>query len=144
MNVLRISGYNPKHTTTKLLYELFCQGGPIKNIYINRQDAFAIIRFHHDESVPYCLALFEGIEMHGRLLRMNPVRHNKNTNCYLEYLKAVRQKLRDEFAKINPPKLPPKSSKDDKIKCIERPSSGQKDKRSNRKKRSKRCSKFFN
>lgn len=110
MNSLRISGYNPKLTTNTLLYELFCQGGPIKSIsFCKRPDDHAIIRFQHDESVPYCLALFEGIELHGRLLRMNPLRYNKNTNLYLDYLKEVRHKFRDEYAQITPPALPAKS-----------------------------------
>lgn len=132
MNSLRISGYNPKLTTSTLLYELFCQGGPIKSISLcKRPDDHAIVRFHHDESVPYCLALFEGIQLHGRLLRMNPLRYNKSTHLYTDYLREVRHKFRDEYAKITPPPLPPKTCANDRPQYI-------KDRRSNKKKLKKR------
>lgn len=128
MNSLRISGFDPKLTTSNLLYELFCQGGPIKSISLKyKPEPNAFVRFQHDESVPYCLALFDGIELHGRLLRLNPLRYNKNTHSYLDYLKDVRRRLRDEYAKIEPPKLPPKSCPAEKCQII-------KDRRSNRKK----------
>lgn len=129
MNSLKISGYNSKLTTSTLLYELFCQGGPIKSIILcKRPDEHAIIRFQHDESVPYCLALFEGVELHGRLLRMNPLKYNKNTYMYTNYLREVRHKFRDEYAKIDPPALPPKICSNDRLKYT-------KDRRSNKKRK---------
>lgn len=115
MNALRVSEFNSTLTSVPLLYELFTQGGPIKNINIvKRPEPHAIIRFQHDESVPYCIALFDGIELHGRLLRLNPLRRSRNSHSYLEYLHAVRHKLRDEFSQITPPNLPPKIHTNDK------------------------------
>lgn len=110
MSALRVSGFNSKLVKMPLLYELFTQGGPVKKVVmmVRGPEPHAIVHFHHEESVPYCLALFNGLQMHGELLRLNPLRYNKNTNSYLNYMNEVRRKLRDEFASITPPELPPK------------------------------------
>lgn len=109
MNALRVSGFNPKLVNTTLIHELFTQGGPVTNIsLVKKPEYHAIVRFQHEESVPYCLALFDGIELFGDPIRLNPLRYNKDTNSFLKYLKNVRSILRDQFATLPPPNLPPK------------------------------------
>lgn len=103
---LYVTGFDPKLTRKHVLEELFTQGGPVKEVTMF--DTHAYILFHHEESVPYCLALFNEVELYGQKLRLNPRNRTKETYCYLKYLLAVRKKLMSEYIKITPPNLPPK------------------------------------
>lgn len=103
---LYVTGFNPKLTTKHLLKELFMQGGPVRDVTLF--DTHAYVLFEDEESVPYCLALFNEIEVHGQKLRLNPRSKTKDAFCYLKYLTTVRKKLMDEYMKIPPPELPPK------------------------------------
>lgn len=104
---LYVTGYNPKLTTKHLLTELFTQGGPISDVTM--MDTHAYVLFQHEESVAYCLALFNEIELHGNKLRISPRnRGDRKVFSYLKYLQDVRTKLRDQYFKITPPDLPAK------------------------------------
>lgn len=101
---LYVTGFNSKCTTKKILKELFTQGGPVADITMF--DTHAYVRFQHPESVPYCLALFNEVELFGDKLRLNPRHKSDTTFGYLRYLAQVRDKLRDEYMSKEPPKLP--------------------------------------
>lgn len=105
---LYVTGFNPKHTSKRLLDELFTQGGPVKNITLFNTHAYVL--FHHEESVAYCLALFNEVELHGQKLRLNPKFRTRDTFCYMRYLVSVREKLMREYMKIPPPDLPPRQA----------------------------------
>lgn len=103
---LYVTGFNSKRTSKRLLEELFTQGAPI--VDITMFDSHAYVLFQHEESVPYCLALFNEIELNGEKLRLNPRCKTNDAFCYLKYLNVVREKIRSEYMKIPPPDLPPK------------------------------------
>lgn len=103
---LYVTGFNPKTTSKRLLAELFTQGAPVSDVTLI--DSHAYVLFQHEESVPYCLALFDGVELHGEKLRISPRVKRKDAFSYLKYLMTVRQTLRDAYLKIPPPNLPPK------------------------------------
>lgn len=103
---LYVTSFNSKTITKNLLKELFCQGGPVVDITLF--DTHAYVLFEDEESVPYCLALFNEIELYGHKLRISPRIRTKDALSSLRYLKLVRDKLRNEFSKIPPPKLPAK------------------------------------
>lgn len=105
-NTLYVTGFDPKLTKKHVLEELFTQGGPVKEVTM--LDTHAYVLFQHEESVPYCLALFNEIELHGQKLRLNPRFRTSETYCYMKYLIAVRKKLMSEYMKIPAPDLPPK------------------------------------
>ncbi|KAH3826207.1 RNA-binding protein 7-like [Dreissena polymorpha] len=59
----------------ELLYELFLQAGPLERVSIakekdGRPKGFAFITFAHDESVPYTVQLMDGIQLFGRVLKL--------------------------------------------------------------------------
>lgn len=109
---LYVTGFNPKLMKKHLLEELFTQGGPVRDVTLF--DTHAYILFQHVESVPYCLALFNEVELHGEKLRISPRRKTKDAFCHINYLMTVRKTLMNEFMKIPPlnlpPRLPPKKS----------------------------------
>lgn len=103
---LYVTGFNSKLITKSLLRELFTQGGPVVDVTLFETHAY--ILFQHQESVPYCLALFNEVELHGEKLRINPRFKLKDNYSYLNYLAKVRKRLMDEYMKMDPPDLPPK------------------------------------
>jgi len=103
---LYVTGFTLSSNTKRLLEELFSQGGPIVNATVFQTHAY--ILFQDEVSVPYCLALFNEVELNGQKLRLSPRCKTKNTYCYLKYLMKVREKLKDQYMKITPPNLPPK------------------------------------
>lgn len=105
---LYVTGFDSKCMTKRLLEELFSQGGPVSEIILFETHAF--VQFQHEESVPYCLALFNEIELHGQKLRISPRHKSKSAFCYLKYLMAVREKLMTENRKIPAPDLPPRQT----------------------------------
>lgn len=109
---LYVTGFNPKKTTKPLLKELFCQGAPVADITLFETHAY--ILFKDEESVAYCLALFNEIELHGEKLRLNPRVRSKNSYCFMSYLKKVRDRLRQEYQKVTTPDLPLKKYSDRK------------------------------
>lgn len=102
-----MSGYNPKLTTKHMLEELFTQGAPVANITMF--DTHAYVLLHDEVSVPYCLALFRDIELHGEKLRISPRIKGKPMYIYINQLENIRKKLMDAYRKIPPPDLPPKA-----------------------------------
>lgn len=77
--------------TEDLLYELFLQAGPLENVTIpkdkdGRQRNFAFIAFKHPVSVPYSIALMNGISLFGRPLCLNARSGSNEPNPYLEQL----------------------------------------------------------
>ena len=60
---LYVTEFNPKLMKRHLLQELFSQGGPVKDITMF--DTHACVLFQHEESFPYCLALFNEVELFG-------------------------------------------------------------------------------
>lgn len=112
---LYVTGFNSKKITKPLLKDLFTQGGPVVDITLFETHAY--ILFQDEESVPYCLALFNEVELHGEKLRLNPRFRTKDTYCYINYLAKVRSRLRDEYLMKTPPELPPKKY-GDKLKPV--------------------------
>lgn len=109
---LYVTGFNPKLMKRHLLKELFTQGGPVTDVTLFETHAYVL--FQHFESVPYCLALFQDVEIFGDKLRLKPRCHTAgNPYTYLDYLTEVRGKLRDEYSKSKPPSLPAKKYPDD-------------------------------
>lgn len=107
---LYVTGFDRKRTTKDLLKELFMQGGPV--VDITMFDTHAYVLFQHEESVPYCLALFNDIELHGSRLRISPRFKTKSTFAYLDYLIQVRRELRDRNMRQTPPDLPSRTYPD--------------------------------
>jgi len=105
-NTIYVTGFNPRLTTKTLLTELFSQGGPVADVTLFSTHAYVL--FQDEESVAYCLALFNGIELHGRRLNLSPRAQDKDTYKFLDYLTRVRNKIRDDYMKIDPPQMPAK------------------------------------
>lgn len=103
---LYVTGFSPKLITKPLLLELFNQGGPVADITLFETHAYVL--FQHEVSVPYCLALFNEIELHGNKLRLSPRARTKDTYSCIDYLTKIRDKIRDDYMRIDPPQLPPK------------------------------------
>lgn len=104
---LYVTGFNSKLIKRHLLKELFCQGGPVVDVTLFETHAY--ILFQHAESVPYCLALFHDIEIFGDKLKLKPRCHTSgNPYTYLDYLTSVRNTLREDYARVEPPSLPAK------------------------------------
>lgn len=82
------------------------QGGPVTDVKLFETHAY--VQFQDQDSVPYSLALFNDIELHGRKLRISAKHKSKSSLSYLKYLMQVREILRDQYRKMEPPKLPPK------------------------------------
>lgn len=103
---LYVTGFDSKRATKDLLKELFTQGGPV--VDITMFDTHAYVLFQHQESVPYCLALFNDIELHDKKLRLSPRFKTKDTFSYVQHLAQVRDRLRDKYMRETPPHLPAK------------------------------------
>lgn len=78
---LVIKNFDPERTTFKLLKELCLQGGPVRNVVVKSDHAF--VEFEDVESVGYSKALFDGIEMFGKKLHMEP--KIKTDQSYYKY-----------------------------------------------------------
>lgn len=60
-------------------FYLNSKGGPVKKIVFREQ--FSFVEFEDAESVAYCLALFDGVELFGDRLQLQPkINHQVNTN----------------------------------------------------------------
>jgi len=74
--------------TKDLLKELFMQGGPVRNV-VMPQNSFAFVEFDDAESVGYCLALFNGVEINGKPLECKPkLEYNEE---YYTYQRRLQQ-----------------------------------------------------
>lgn len=104
--ILYVSGYNIKKTTQHMLEELFIQAGPIRSVIM--YETRAQVCFQDAESIPYCLALFQGLELHGNRLKFQVKYYRKDTNKLIHDLADVRNSFRQYNLKIPPPDLPPK------------------------------------
>lgn len=87
-------GNLPEMVTEDLLFELFTQAGPVENVKIvkDRTGAhrgFAFVTFKHEESVPYTIALMEGVHLFGKVLNLQ--RRSGAENDDNPYLKAIRE-----------------------------------------------------
>ncbi|KAJ8390626.1 hypothetical protein AAFF_G00102320 [Aldrovandia affinis] len=65
------------HSSVKeeILFELFLQAGPLKKVTIardreGRQRSYGFVCYKHQESVPYAIALLNGIRLYGRPIRL--------------------------------------------------------------------------
>ncbi|XP_018590258.2 RNA binding motif protein 11 [Scleropages formosus] len=61
--------------TEEILFELFLQAGPLKKVAIARdkegqQKSYGFVCFKHRESVPYAIALLDGIWLYGQPIRL--------------------------------------------------------------------------
>ncbi|CAI9558293.1 unnamed protein product [Staurois parvus] len=59
----------------EILYELFLQAGPLSKVTIARDKdgntkSFGFVCFQHTESVPYAVALLNGIRLYGRPIKL--------------------------------------------------------------------------
>ncbi|XP_042314312.1 splicing regulator RBM11, partial [Sceloporus undulatus] len=59
----------------EILYELFLQAGPVTKVTIckdkdGKPKAFGFVCFKHTESVPYAIALLNGIRLYGRPIKL--------------------------------------------------------------------------
>ncbi|KAM4795632.1 splicing regulator RBM11 [Rhinophrynus dorsalis] len=59
------------HVKEEILYELFLQAGPVTKVNIAKDKdgnfkSFGFVCFKHTESVPYAIALLNGIRLYGR------------------------------------------------------------------------------
>ncbi|XP_008113891.2 splicing regulator RBM11 [Anolis carolinensis] len=59
----------------EILYELFLQAGPITKVTVckdkdGKPKAFGFVCFKHTESVPYAIALLNGIRLYGRPIKL--------------------------------------------------------------------------
>eukprot|EP00095_Tigriopus_kingsejongensis_P003315 maker-scaffold612_size124412-snap-gene-0.22 protein:Tk03315 transcript:maker-scaffold612_size124412-snap-gene-0.22-mRNA-1 annotation:"rna-binding protein 7" len=67
----------------EILYELFCNAGPVKSVKIpidretKKQKPFGFVLFHHPETVPFAVNLFKEVTLFGRSLRLQ----NKDTGA---------------------------------------------------------------
>ncbi|KAF8770748.1 RNA-binding protein 7 like protein [Argiope bruennichi] len=65
-----------ERVTEDLLYELFLQAGPLESVKIpkekdGRQRNYGFITFKHAVSVPYSIALMDGLSLFGKPLLLN-------------------------------------------------------------------------
>jgi len=81
---LRVSNYGRK-VNESLLRELFSQGGPVRKIVFKEQ--FSFVEFDDADSVAYCLALFDGVELFGDRLQLSPKINHQKVFDYLNTLK---------------------------------------------------------
>ncbi|XP_013776412.1 RNA-binding protein 7-like [Limulus polyphemus] len=82
-----------------MLYELFLQAGPLEGVTVpkdreGKRRPYAFITFKHEESVPYTMALLDGIKLFGRQLRLQH-RSGSDTkqNKYLLTMEAHQRSL---------------------------------------------------
>ncbi|XP_053208916.1 RNA-binding protein 7-like [Panonychus citri] len=75
----------PEKVTKNLLFELFLQCGPVRNV-VHKPD-FAFIEFENQVSVGYSLALMDGVQLFGKKLELQPKIPNEETFAYLQRLK---------------------------------------------------------
>uniref|UniRef100_A0A8C6YMY9 Splicing regulator RBM11 n=1 Tax=Nothoprocta perdicaria TaxID=30464 RepID=A0A8C6YMY9_NOTPE len=59
----------------EILYELFLQAGPLTKVTIckdkeGKPKSFGFVCFKHTESVPYAIALLNGIRLYGRPIKL--------------------------------------------------------------------------
>uniref|UniRef100_A0A8D2L3C2 Splicing regulator RBM11 n=1 Tax=Varanus komodoensis TaxID=61221 RepID=A0A8D2L3C2_VARKO len=59
----------------EILYELFLQAGPVTKVTIckdkdGKPKTFGFVCFKHTESVPYAMALLNGIRLYGRPIKV--------------------------------------------------------------------------
>uniref|UniRef100_A0A8C4U3J8 Splicing regulator RBM11 n=1 Tax=Falco tinnunculus TaxID=100819 RepID=A0A8C4U3J8_FALTI len=59
----------------EILYELFLQAGPLTKVTIckdkeGKPKSFGFVCFKHKESVPYAIALLNGIRLYGRPIKV--------------------------------------------------------------------------
>uniref|UniRef100_A0A670Y2A6 Splicing regulator RBM11 n=1 Tax=Pseudonaja textilis TaxID=8673 RepID=A0A670Y2A6_PSETE len=59
----------------EILYELFLQAGPVSKVTICKDKdgnpkSFGFVCFKHTESVPYAMALLNGIRLYGRPIKV--------------------------------------------------------------------------
>jgi len=69
----------------EIITELFTQGAPVRKVHF--KPSFSYIEFEDSESVAYCLALFDGVELFGRPLQFFAKLPNERTNFYLTLLR---------------------------------------------------------
>ena len=81
---LKVSNIDPK-VTKELLFELFIQCGPVKNVVLKPD--FAFIEFEHQVSVGYALALMDGVHLYGKQLDLKPKIPKPETFVYLKRLR---------------------------------------------------------
>ncbi|XP_023223325.1 RNA-binding protein 7-like [Centruroides sculpturatus] len=86
-------GNLPEMVTEDLLCELFTQAGPVESVKIVKDRTgghrgYAFVTFKHEESVPYTIALMEGIRLFGNVLKLQ--RRSGAENDDNPYLKAIR------------------------------------------------------
>ncbi|CAL1282483.1 unnamed protein product [Larinioides sclopetarius] len=65
-----------ERVTEDILYELFLQAGPLESVKIpkekdGRQRNYGFITFKHAVSVPYSIALMDGLSLFGKSLHLN-------------------------------------------------------------------------
>ncbi|CAK8685478.1 unnamed protein product [Clavelina lepadiformis] len=74
-----------ENVSEAILYELFLQAGPVKNVSIpkdrtsGRQRNYGFVTFKHEVSVPYSIKLMNGIKLFDTALRLNIKQCNKNS-----------------------------------------------------------------
>jgi len=63
-----------ENVTDDLLYELFLQAGPlqgpVKTVKVEGKSPFAFVLYQHEESVPYAIALLNGIRLFDKALQV--------------------------------------------------------------------------
>lgn len=64
--------------TEELLYELFLQAGPLKNVNIPKEKNFGFVEYEHECSVDYAIRLFQGTALFGQELQLKYRNKNKN------------------------------------------------------------------
>ncbi|XP_040194731.1 splicing regulator RBM11 isoform X2 [Rana temporaria] len=86
----------------EILYELFLQAGPLRRVTIvtdkeGNSKSFGFVCFKHTESVPYAIALLNGIRLYGR-----PIKLQYRTGSCRSESDSVFQEPENSFAR-NPP-----------------------------------------
>lgn len=68
--------------TKELLYELFLQAGPVKEVNIPEHKHYGFVHYKHESSVSYALEIYEGTVLFGQELKLDYGNKKKKKNHY--------------------------------------------------------------
>ncbi|XP_074599154.1 RNA-binding protein 7 [Brevipalpus obovatus] len=77
----------PPMVTRSMLFELFNQCGPVKNVVLKTDAEFAFIEFEHKVSVGFALALMEGVQLFGCKIYLQPKIEDPAHFVYIKQLR---------------------------------------------------------
>ncbi|KAI1287291.1 RNA-binding protein 7 [Halotydeus destructor] len=102
LRTLRVTQFSRK-VTKDLLYELFIQVGPVRNVVFKPDHAF--VEFEHEDSVGYALAMMDGVQLFGESMYLEPKISSQDAFKYQVALQSYSEMQQQSAppAQANPP-----------------------------------------